>query len=283
MYMIGEFSRMSRVPVKTLRYYDEIGLLTPVHVDPDSGYRMYSPEQIVRVQKILALKDLGLSLNEIREFLASDPSSDQIRGMLKLKQAELRDEIDQARDRLSVLETHQEQVNGGCCPTFDVVQKDVEPLLVASIRRTVPTAFDQIGLWESLTRRLENSKARVAGPPISLNHDADFREENVDIEVSIPIVGVIEAPEPVCIHTLPAVRVASIIHHGADEDLGRTYWRLIVWILSHGFRVHVPTRWVYLRYVDAGLPVPASMKHMLTKDPEDAITEIQLPISRPSA
>ena len=88
MFRIGEFSKLSQVPVKTLRYYDEIGLLRPAKVDDFTGYRYYSADQLPRLNRILALKDLDLSLAQIGELLDGDLPAEQMRGMLRLKQAE---------------------------------------------------------------------------------------------------------------------------------------------------------------------------------------------------
>src|SRR5258705_13654304 len=104
MFKIGEFSRLSRVPVKTLRYYDEIGLLKPAHVDPFTDYRHYTLDQLPRLNRILALKDFGLSLEQIAQLMRNDVSAEQLRGILRLKQAELQHELDATQARLARIE-----------------------------------------------------------------------------------------------------------------------------------------------------------------------------------
>jgi DNA-binding transcriptional MerR regulator len=84
---IGDFSKLSRVTVKTLRYYDEVGLLRPVEVDPFTGYRYYALDQLPRLHRILALKDLGFALEQISQIINEGVSPDQLRGMLCLKQS----------------------------------------------------------------------------------------------------------------------------------------------------------------------------------------------------
>src|SRR5690242_7307675 len=100
MFRIGDFSRLSLVPVSALRYYDELGLLKPVKVDPVSGYRYYSATQLTRLNRLLALKDMGLSLEQIARLLDKELTPEQIRGMLKLKQAELRQQLEEGQIRL---------------------------------------------------------------------------------------------------------------------------------------------------------------------------------------
>jgi DNA-binding transcriptional MerR regulator len=76
MFTVGEFSRIARVSKRLLRYYDEIGLLKPIHIDKFTGYRYYSAEQMPRLNRILALKDLGLSLDQIQRLLKDQVSTD---------------------------------------------------------------------------------------------------------------------------------------------------------------------------------------------------------------
>ncbi len=97
MFKIGEFSRLTWVPVKTLRYYDELGLLKPVEVDPFTSYRYYSASQLPRLNRILVLKDLGLTLEQIRLILEEDLTAEQLRGMLYRRQAELRQQIEEGQ------------------------------------------------------------------------------------------------------------------------------------------------------------------------------------------
>lgn len=100
MFKIGDFSQLTRVPVSTLRYYADRGLLEPAHTDPYTSYRYFTLDQLP-LNRILALKDLGLSLEEITFLLDGELSAEQLRGMLRLKQAELSEEIQTAQERLS--------------------------------------------------------------------------------------------------------------------------------------------------------------------------------------
>ncbi|MCK4450116.1 MAG: MerR family transcriptional regulator, partial [Anaerolineae bacterium] len=101
MFKIGDFSRISQVSVKTLRYYDEIGLLKPAHVDRFIGYRYYSVDQLGRLHRILALKGLGLSLEQVTRLLDDHLTSEQIRGMLRMKRAEMQQRVEEERERLA--------------------------------------------------------------------------------------------------------------------------------------------------------------------------------------
>ncbi len=150
MMRIGDFSKLCRVSVKTLRFYDELGLLKPSEVDPFSGYRYYEVDQLLRLNRILALKDLGFSLEEIRQLLAGDLTPEQMRGMLKLRQAEARERVREETQRLERVERRPRQFEmEEPMSQYDVVIKSVEALRVVSIRDNVPTPPEQGGCGRS--------------------------------------------------------------------------------------------------------------------------------------
>src|SRR5215210_9235594 len=99
MFKIGEFSRLSRVSVRAVRHYDQLGLLTPSQTDAFTGYRYYSANQLPRLNRIIALRDLGFSLEQIAGMLGEDLSTDQLLGMLKLKRAEVEQQMQLEQQR----------------------------------------------------------------------------------------------------------------------------------------------------------------------------------------
>lgn len=128
MFKIGDFSRLSKVTVKALRYYDELGLLKPAHVDRFTGYRYYSAAQLPRLNRILALKDLGFALEQMAVFLDQHVSPEQIRGMLNLRRSELQQHITEEQARLARVEARLRQIEQeDTMPAYDVVLKKVEP------------------------------------------------------------------------------------------------------------------------------------------------------------
>src|SRR5512139_2359236 len=144
MIRIGDFSKLSRVSVKTLRYYDDMDLLKPVYVDAMTGYRYYEFHQLPRLYRILALKDLGFSLEEIGRLLEGDLPTEQMRGMLKLRQAEIRQRVDEEAERLERVDIWLRQIEQeNFMSKYDVVIKKIEPVRVASVRGVVPTPPDQ--------------------------------------------------------------------------------------------------------------------------------------------
>ena len=110
MYSIGEYSRIAQVSKRLLRYYDEIGLFQPIKVEPASGHRFYSASQLPTLNRILALKELGLSLEQIRRFIKDDISLEEIQGMLLMKKAELEQQVLDELKRIRTIESRLKQV-----------------------------------------------------------------------------------------------------------------------------------------------------------------------------
>src|SRR6266568_846092 len=136
---IGEFARVGQVSIATLRHYDQCGLLKPAVLDPDTSYRYYSLDQLPRLNRIFALKDLGFSLERIAQILEEELPLEQLRGMLTLKQAQTQQMIDTEQARLTRIAARlRESEQEGKMPAYEVLLKQVDALLVASCREIVP-------------------------------------------------------------------------------------------------------------------------------------------------
>src|SRR5215510_10700852 len=132
MIRIGEFSKLVQLPVPTLRYYDQVGLLKPIEVDRFTGYRYYSASQLPRLHRILALKGLGFSLEQIGRVLDEGLSPEQMRGMLRLRHAQISQQLIDVQNQLVEVEARLQQIEQEQqLSTYDVILKRVEPLLVA--------------------------------------------------------------------------------------------------------------------------------------------------------
>ena len=266
MLKIGEFSRLVGVPVKTLRYYDEIGLFKSDYIDEQTGYRFYSFEQLPRLNRLLALKDLGMSLNQIDQMLKEDLSADQLRGMLLLKQVELedmardiRERIDRVDARLSLIETEDKM------PDYEVVIKTVEPVLVASSQEAIPD-YETIGpvmgrLYNGVVAHIVKHKGQFAGPGMTVWH------ENLKAEATLPIKKTIPEGDDVKVHELPGDQMACLVHHGGFEGFPLAYQAGVQWIEANGYEITGPNREVYLQFRPDG-------------DPKDYVTEIQFPVAK---
>ncbi len=264
---IGNFSRIGQVTVQTLRHYDEMGLLNPVEVDTLTGYRYYTLDQLPRLHRILALKDLGFSLEQVAHLFEDDLSPLQLRGMLRLKQSELRREVQERLDRLERLEARLgmiEQENQ--LPTHEVIIKRVDPLRVVSLRRVIPSYWDEEPLWVELANQIEQAGIKTCEPSLSIYHAG---EPEINAEVCIAIPANVTVTRGVSIRALPEVEnMASTIHKGPFTGFASAYADLLKWIDVNGYQVNGPDREVYLRLPEEG---------QYRTDP-NAITEMQVPV-----
>jgi len=272
MIRIGDFSKLSRVSIKTLRYYDEMGLLKPIEVDRFTGYRYYEFDQLPRLYRILALKDLGFSLEEIGHFLESGLSVEQMRGMLKLRQAEIRQQVEEEVARLERVELWLREIEQeDSMSKYDVVIKKIEPIKVAAVRGVVPTPPDQRSLWDELMNYLNQKGARMIGPPMAIYHDKEFKERDWDIEVVMPIVDELTSENGVRIYDLPtSEKTACVVHTGPFATIGEAYDALAKWIDQNGYHIVGPGRELNLR-----LPEKLGDQN----DP-NTVNEIQFPVEK---
>lgn len=271
MIRIGDFSKLSRVSVKTLRYYDEMGLLKPVSVDVFTGYRLYEYSQLSVLHRILALKDLGFSLEEIGRLLDDGLSVEQMRGMLKLRQTEARQRLCEEAERLERIESQLRQIEQeDSVSKYDVVIKNAEEIKVASVRDVVPTPPAQGRLWEELGGYLAMHRIRPNGACFTLYHDDEFKERDWDVEVCEQIAVDLSESKRIKVKTLPAIdSLACTIHNGPFVTIGEAYNALGKWITDNGYRIMGPCREVYLRPNENGSQT----------DP-NTVTEIQFPVEK---
>ncbi|MBI1878797.1 MAG: MerR family transcriptional regulator [Chloroflexi bacterium] len=170
MFRIGEFSKIAQVPGSLLRYYDQIGLIKPDHIDKWTGYRYYSARQLPQLHRILALKELGLTLDQIARLVDEEISTEEIRGMLTLKKAQIEQTLHEEVVRLRHIEARLQQIDATHQPAFDIVIKNVSAQQYLSVREVLPNpvrvggfenncqSYGAIGLW------VEDNGYRIAGP-----------------------------------------------------------------------------------------------------------------------
>lgn len=272
MLTIGEFSRMVQLPTKTLRYYDDIGLFKPARVDAFTQYRYYSVEQLPRLYRLLALRGLGLSLDQIAVLLDEDLPTEQIRGMLRMKQAELQGHIAAEQSRLAYIEAKLRQLEeDGTMSEYEVIIKHVEPVRVAAITDTSP-GRDQIGptlgrLFGVIGDHLKANQSAFAGPATVLYLDMEYNETDILLEATIPFANDIPETEQIKVKTLPAQTMASVVHRGPFSELDRPYDAIFRWIESNQYKIVAPSRELTLQYDPNG-------------DPADYVTELQFPVEK---
>ena len=272
MFRIGQFSRFCMVPVSALRYYADLGLLEPAAVDPESGYRYYTADQLPRVNRILALKDLGLTLEQIQGILDDTIDAAQLRGMLRLKRAEISRHLADEQARLDRVESRLRLIEKeGAMPTQDVVLKTVEGVSGLGTRDTVSGPDGISAFMSDVFGTIMGAGLGVAGPPITQYHDPEFSLERVDLSVVVPVGNatdrVLETPAGRKLErsSVPGGEVAAIVHVGPYDTLHEAYQALGTWIGEHGYTGVGPPQEIYLS--DPNQPGPN-------------VTEIRMPVTR---
>ncbi len=271
MLKIGEFSRLSQVTVKTLHHYDEIGLLVPAHIDNFTNHRYYSVDQLPQIHRIMALKALGLSLEQIGLMLNEHLEVEQIRGMLRLKRSEiqqrLREEqtqLAQVEFRLRMLEMEENM------PELEVIVKKLAPIRALTVRLSF-TRDQVVAVNQELVQALAQHNVKLTGPETEIYYGEEFKNMFDDVELVLPVDDRQTEAVPLGtggtlkLTTVPGLEMAAtFMHQGAhtrpiDEEL------LVLqrWIVSNGYQLGNSNRMVHHRgWIDRA-------------DPKDWITEIQ--------
>jgi DNA-binding transcriptional MerR regulator len=276
MFRIGEFSRIARVSGRLLRYYDSIGLLSPQRTDPATGYRYYSAGQLARLNRILALKDLGLSLEQVARMIDGNISTDEIRGMLMLKKAALERTLSEEAVRLRHIESRLQQIDEqGSLRDYDVVVKSAARQAYLSMRRTYPRIDDAVAMVRDVSRtaaaRIPES---IRGALIVVAH-SDFDDEDLDLEIGFGLKDktvrpfALQGGIAMTVSELPAVEtLATLVRSGPLHQSHIAFGALGVWMEANGFQIAGPSRELFLQ---APLQGP---------DGEDVVMEIQFPVTR---
>ncbi|MFF8505404.1 MerR family transcriptional regulator [Streptomyces anulatus] len=255
MFTIGDFARYGRVSPRMLRHYDAIGLLTPDRTDPATGYRLYGAAQLARLNRIIALKDLGFTLQQVGAVLDERVGPEELRGMLRLRRAELAEAVAAASARLTRVEARLRSIESeGHMPADDVVIRAVPAVRVAELTGTAASYQPQdigpvIGpLYDRLFPLLEGAGLRPTGPGIARYEDAPEGGGAIVVHAGVTVsapVGAVGDTE-VRVVELPPFEAATIVHRGAMDDVLSTTHTLARWLDANGYRSTGYTREVNL-------------------------------------
>ncbi len=240
MFTIGDFARHGRVSVRMLRHYDATGVLRPARVDPATGYRYYNAGQLARLNRIVALKDLGFTLQQVREILDEKVTTAELRAMLRLRRAELEATMQATSARLVQVEARLRSIESeGQMPENDVVVKNLPSVRVAELI-AVAQDFDSIGpvigpLYGELFRRLEIAGIVPSGPGIAYYEDAP--DGGVLIHAGVEVCASLAEDDRLRIVDLPPIeQAATTVHRGSMETSLPTFQTLGRWIDANGYR-----------------------------------------------
>jgi DNA-binding transcriptional MerR regulator len=271
MFTIGDFARHGRVSLRMLRHYDATGLLRPARVDPASGYRFYQASQLARLNRIIALKDLGFTLDQVHATLDEQVSAEQLRGMLRLRQAELQSQIAADTFRLAQVEARLRIIEmEGAMPADDIQVKKIPAARVAELTAAAaslePASITPViqPLYRELGEQLGRAGLTPAGPAIAYYEDAPDGD-GVVVHATLPVNAGPGSGRGFQINDLPEIaQAATIVHRGSMDNVMATIQTLARWIDNNGYRSTGYPRELYLECPD---------------DQDKWVTELQEPIT----
>ncbi|MZD04244.1 MerR family transcriptional regulator [Streptomyces sp. SID5785] len=268
MFTIGDFARHGRVSVRMLRHYDATGLLRPDHVDPVTGYRHYAAAQLDRLNRLIALKELGFTLAQVGEILDEKVDAAQLRAMLRLRRAELAAEMAATAARLGLVEARLRSIERETAVSVDdIVIKHLPGRRVAELTAVAPD-FDTIGpviqpLYEELFRRLGAAGIAPSGPGVARYEDAP--DGGVLIHAGVEVTADPREDDGLRVLDLPPVtRAATLVHRGSMESVLTSVQALAHWIDENGHR-------------SAGYPREINLE--CPENLDDWVTELQEPLA----
>ncbi|WP_345912154.1 MerR family transcriptional regulator [Bacillus altitudinis] len=269
MFKIGDFSMLSKVPVKTLRYYDQIDLLKPKQIDQDSGYRYYSAEQLLEVNRIFLYKELGFTLKQMGQLLREDISVEQIQGMFLLKESEIQQLIEREQQKLARIKERMHLIKREGCveKEQEVIIKSVESKRIMSFQSNgtveeIPSFFQ---MFHHLLHK--HQQESISGPQVVLWRESLDKESEFEFEVGYSVKSFrCSLPQGMTIRTLPAEdTMATLLFHSHSPSAQTACVDLATWIEHNGYRVKddQPGREIY---------------YPLSENEEGRLIEIQIPI-----
>lgn len=265
MLKIGDFSRLSRVSIRMLRYYDEVGLLKPDKVDDFTGYRYYSEEQLLVMGKINALKDMGFGVNAIAEIMKSS-NPKEIEQIFQIQKVQLLEEVKDLNHRIRFLDTAITRLRKDEIMKYDCIIKQMPERYVASVRKVIPKYEEEGRLWHILFSETAKLGMTPCGPAMAKLHDKEYKETDVDVEVQIEVKGHYENTENVTFFTEPEMTVASATFKGSYDQFSDVYASLAAWVSENGYGFAGPMIDVY------------HVSPNDTRNPDEFVTEICCPV-----
>jgi DNA-binding transcriptional MerR regulator len=277
MFTIGDFARIGRVSIRMLRHYDSIGLLRPARVDAASGYRFYTADQLPRLNRVIALKDLGFTLDQVSAILDEKIGVDELHGMLRMRRAQLEAQLAADTARLAGVEARLRTIETeGHMNTQDVLVKNIAEVRVAELSGTAstvtPTHIAPVlqSLYPELLQRLSAAGVQPSGPAIAYYDDApEGSDEAVTVHAAIQVDAEPGGGPDFTVVDLPPIdTAATLIHRGSMNNVLSTLQTLAHWIEENGYRPvgEGLAREVYLDYSP--------------DDADNGVTELQVIVTK---
>lgn len=279
MFRIGEFSKIAQVPASVLRYYNDIDLFVPVQSDRDTGYRYYSVEQLSQLNRILALKELGLALDQIKQLIKEEVSAEEIRGMLSLRKAQIEQTLQAEAVRLRAVESRLQQLEKhGGFQDDDVVLKALSAQPFLSLRCQCQGLAQTLALIGQInTAVAKQISAKALGRFMAVIHGELYEDSDWDLEfgfcLSQSLNSVVSLDNGLAMtvrELAPVELAATAVRYGGPENGHLSYSAIGTWAERHQYELVGPGREVFI--------VPPTPGHEA-----EMVVEIQFPVKASSS
>lgn len=262
LYKIGMFAQMNHITIKTLRFYEEQGLLLPAYVDGENGYRYYTMNQMADIQRITALKQAGFTLDDIKLINQGADTA----YLLSTKKAALLKKIAELTSQIAVIDGYL----SGPAGTLDapVLIRTIPAVTVASMKKRIDSYDELFSLMPEMGAEMERLGCRCALPEYCFTHylEPGFRDEHILIETCEAVTEKKEDSELVKFRELPEITAACIFHKGSYSNFSESYAAILRFIEENGYKICGNIR---ENYIDG----------IWNKDrEEDWLSEIQIPV-----
>lgn len=271
MLKIGDFSKMTRISIRMLHHYDEIGLLKPQKVDDFTGYRYYEEQQLLEAGRIRALREMGFCLTAIGEVLSQYQNVREMEAFFQKHRGEIEAQSRELQRKLHLIDSTLRWLGkDGTMSGYDVTLKTLPELYVASVRRVIPSYEMEGLLWKILMEETEPLGVRAGSPCYTkaVFYDGEFKDSGVDVEVQKSVQGKYPDTEHVKFKTVPEVQIASAVYKGSYEQIGAVNGAVAKWIYDNGYELDGISFNIY------------HVSPHETQNPDEYVTEVCYPVKK---
>lgn len=267
MFKIGDFSKLTFVSIRNLRYYDEIGLFKPVKVDNFTNYRYYSASQIPELNTIVTLKQLGFNSDEVRQVIAAKDTTEG-KVLLEHKRVELAEKLEQDQIRLNELShyiTHYNEESNNM--KYDVVIKDVPGLYVVALKKVIPAYDQEHLLWQEMMQKSQRMEIQF-GPRCMSRFHEEPTDAGAEVEICNEVIQLQEDQDGLKFFELEPIKGAAtlLIAGPYVPGIQEGFNYMAKWLEDNHYQFAGPTRTDYI--IGPGLE----------DNPDNYLTEIIVPI-----
>ena len=273
MYTIGEFARMAQVSRRQLRHWDEIGLLQPAKIDPKTGYRYYSANQLTALNRVVALKELGVSLDQIQRFVKDDVSLDEMQGMLLLRKVEIEQQVLTEMRRIRVIESRLKQIREQGQHVHDVIVKQVPSRMYIGLRTVSPDWESALQQWNTVIPVLTDYTQDRYSNYMGIIHYDGMTTDYFDMEIGRILKTNTHPPlatrdgQSFVVRELPPYEMATFIQKGAPYEMHIGFSVIGEWAEMNNYAFVGPMHGIILHPL-----------HF--QDTDEMIVEVQFPIQK---